>query len=141
MTSTSENDNRPVSLCLDLEAGSHQLAKYAADFATSYRLPVHVLHVLQSRLDETDQERSRRQLAAICQEILPRIPAQPLHVAEGLPEDCIVTKAGEIRTGMILRGHRKRITVDRIYVGSTTSTVIPLASRPVLVVPIAVDND
>lgn len=140
MASTSENDNRPVLLCLDLEAGSHELAKYAADFATSCKLPVHVLHVLQSRLDETGQERSRRQLAAICQEILPWVPAEHIHVAEGLPEDCIVTNAGEIGAGMILLGRRKRITVDRIYVGSTTSAVISLASRPVLVVPIAVDN-
>jgi len=141
MTSPSETLRRPVLLCLDLEAGSRELAEYAAGFATDCRLPVHVLHVLQSRLDETDRERNRRKLAAICRAILPQVPAGQIHVDEGLPEDCIVANGERIGAGTILLGRRKRRTVDRIYVGSTTSAVISLALRPVLVVPLKVDHD
>jgi nucleotide-binding universal stress UspA family protein len=141
MAMTSETNASPVLLCLDLESGSRELAEYAAGFTARCKLPLRILHVLQRRLSDADIEHSRQRLADICREILPGVAPDHIHVATGLPEDHIVEIAARYGAGTILLGRRKRLTVDRIYVGSTTSAVISLASRPVLVVPLRHDSD
>jgi len=130
----------PLLLCLDLEAGSRALAETAADYARRCQWPIHVLHVLQSPLGEADRRQHRERLQALCQAVLPDLPADHLHLEEGVPEDAIVAVAQRLGSGPILLGRRQRETVERIYVGSTTSAVISLARRPVLVIPLAADH-
>ncbi len=130
----------PLLLCLDLEAGSRELAREAARHARRCHWPLHVLHVLQHPLGEADRRHHRERLRALCQEIMPGLPDDHLHVEEGIPEDLIVAVAQRLDSGPILLGRRRRETVERIYVGSTTSAVISLARRPVLVIPLATDH-
>lgn len=126
----------PLLLCLDLETGSRELAATAAEYARRCQWPLHVLHVLQSPLGEADRSQHRDRLQALCHDIFPDLPADHLHLEEGLPEDAIVALARRLDSGPILLGRRHRETVERIYVGSTTSAVISLARRPVLVIPL-----
>jgi len=132
-------DSPPLLLCLDLEAGSRELARAAARHAARCHWPLHVLHVLQHPLGEADRRHHRERLRALCRECLPGLPDTHLHIEEGLPEDVIVAVAQRLNSGPILLGRRQRETVERIYVGSTTSAVISLARRPVLVIPLATD--
>ncbi len=131
---------RPLLLCLDLEAGSDQLAQYAHAHAARCDLPVHVLHVVQHPLTDDDVARARQRLARLCREHLPAVAAENLLVAHGVPEEAIVELAARLDAGVIVLGRRRRPTVERIYVGSTTSAVISLARRPVLVMPLAADH-
>ena len=71
---------------------------------------------------------------------MPGLPDDHLHIEVGIPEDVIVAVAQRLASGPILLGRRRRETVERIYVGSTTSAVISLARRPVLVIPLAIDH-
>ena len=137
---TDTDTTAPVLLCLDLEAGSRELAQVAADYARRCQWPLHVLHVLQSPLAEADRRQHRERLQALCRTISPDLPDDHLHVEDGIPEDVIITVAQRLDSGLILLGRRHRETVERIYVGSTTSAVISLARRPVLVIPLAADH-
>jgi len=130
----------PLLLCLDLEAGSHELARKAASHATRCHWPLHVLHVLQHPLGEADRRHQYEQLHALCQKIMPTLPDDHLHIEEGIPEEMIIAVARRLNSGPILLGRRQRETVERIYVGSTTSAVISLARRPVLVIPLDTDH-
>ncbi len=130
----------PLLLCLDLEAGSDELAAAAAQMAARCALAIRVLHVMQSPLGEADRRHREDQLRALCRKRLPPIAPEHLHLISGVPEDVIIETANRFDTGPILLGRRQRKTVERIYVGSTTSAVIALARRPVLVIPLAVDH-
>ncbi|HHC72556.1 MAG TPA: universal stress protein [Thiotrichales bacterium] len=137
----SESDDLPpLLLCLDLEAGSRELACEAARYAARCHMPVRVVHVLQSPLDRRDRAGRLERLQALCHKLLPEVPETHIHLEEGVPEECIVAVAEHYSTGPILLGRRRRQTVERIYVGSTTSAVISLAQRPVLVIPLPVDH-
>lgn len=137
---TEHDIDRPLLLCLDLEAGSRELAEAAAAWVRRCGWAVHVLHVLQSPLGEADRQQHRERLRQLCGEVFPGLAGDLLHVEEGIPEDVIVAVAQRLDSGPILLGRRRRQTVERIYVGSTTSAVISLARRPVLVIPLAADH-
>lgn len=119
-------------LCLDLEPGSEALARHAAARAARCRQSVLVLHVRQRPDDGTAASAVR----ALANDLLGASVAHQALIAEGVAEDAIVRIAREHDVDLIVLGRRQRTTVEQIYVGSTTSAVIALARRPVLVVPV-----
>lgn len=126
----------PLLLCLDLEAGSEQLAAYAAAHARRCSRPVRVLHVTPASLDGRHRTRVHQHLQALVDAHLGGIALAGLEVTEEVAEEIIVATAARHDVDLILLGRRQRRTVERIYVGSTTSAVLSLAHRPILVVPI-----
>ena len=132
-----EQEPAPLLLCLDLEAGSEALARQAAELARRCRRPVRILHVSDGHPAAEERKGIEAALARICEEMLAGIEITGVEIRQGLPEETIVEAAGECDATMILLGRRQRSAVERIYVGSTTSAVISLARRPVLVVPVA----
>ena len=132
-----EQEPAPLLLCLDLETGSEALARQAAELARRCRRPVRILHVSDGHPAAEERKGIEAALARICEEMLAGIEITGVEIRQGLPEETIVEAAGECDATMILLGRRQRSAVERIYVGSTTSAVISLARRPVLVVPVA----
>lgn len=122
-------------LCLDLEAGSDALVAYAAKWARRCHASIHALHVRQAPWDDRGLKEAEERLHALIDAPLKGIPTA-IQLESGTPEDWIVKVAAACQADPILLGRRRRTTVERIYVGSTTSAVIALAQRPVLVVPL-----
>lgn len=130
---------QPLLLCLDLEAGSHRLARWAAQLAKRCRQPVHLLYVSPVRLSEEQRRKRKQRLLQLVEASFRDLEITATELREGVAEEVIVEVARQIDAGMILLGRRQRTAVERIYVGSTTSAVISLARRPVLVVPVSDD--
>ena len=132
----SPDDASPLLLCLDLEAGSEQLIDYAARHSQRCNLPVRVLHASRAALDEKQQQQLQARIHESIDHPLEGLRLQAIDIESGVAEDVIVEVARRHDAGLILLGRRHRTTADRIYVGSTTSAVISLATKPVLVVPV-----
>ena len=127
----------PLLLCLDLEAGSDRLAHWVAHLARRCSQPVHLLHVSPVPLSGERQQKRQQRLGQLVESCLQGLEITAVELREGVAEEVIVEVARQIDAGMILLGRRQRTAVERIYVGSTTSAVISLARRPVLVVPVS----
>ncbi len=129
------DEKRPLLLCLDLEAGSEELALYAAQYVRSMDRTLHVLYVLPERSTETEEAALKR-LKDLTDRTLAGVKPGPLVVRRGGVEEQIVDYVKKEGVDIVILGHRHRATRERIYVGSTVRTVISLAPGPVLVVPI-----
>jgi nucleotide-binding universal stress UspA family protein len=125
----------PMLLCVDLEADSEILANYAAKYAMHCRQSLHVLYVIPQASRQTDAE-ARQRLKALVDKTLDRVKVEAIVLRRGVPEDEILSYAESHPCDPVMLGHRHRSTVERIYVGSTTRTVLSLSPRPILVVPI-----
>jgi len=132
----SPDDASPLLLCLDLEFGSEQLIDYAARHARRCDLPLCVLHASRAALDEKKHQQLQARIHELIDHPLEGLRLQAIDIETGVAEDVIVEVARRHDADLILLGRRHRTTADRIYVGSTTSAVLSLAKRPVLVVPI-----
>ena len=139
MRNESEDKRYRVLLCLDMEAGSGKLAGYAADRARRCGDTVHILHVVRPDASGEEIERAGARVEGLVQDRMDCPPPETVEIIPGIPEDVIISKADLDQTDLIILGRRARSTVERIYVGSTTSAVISLARRPVLVVPLGRD--
>ncbi|HHQ14110.1 MAG TPA: universal stress protein [Chromatiales bacterium] len=129
-------------VCVDLEAGSANLVKYAARQARSCGSSLRVLYVSPSRSAGRDvREQALARLHQLIDGPFSGLDIDAVDVEAGIAEEVIVEYARRHHVGQILLGRRHRSTVERIYVGSTTSAVISLARRPVLVVPVDVTGD
>jgi len=82
----------------------------------------------------------QQQVEARIRELLARCGAEPARVAvtieAGAPEEQIPLVAARYQATSVILGRRHRSTIDRIYVGSTTSAIISLMQVPVLVIPL-----
>lgn len=134
----SPDEISPLLICLDLEAGSERLIDYAARHARRCALPLRVLHVSRATLDETKRQEILVRIHKLIDRPLAGLSLEAIDIEPGAPEDVIIEVARRHDINLILLGRRHRSTVERIYVGSTTSTIISLATRPVLVVPVGV---
>jgi len=132
----SPDDVSPLLLCLDLEFGSEQLIDYAARHARRCALPLRVLHASRAALDEKKHQQLQARIHELIDHPLEGLRLQAIDIETGEAEDIIVEVARRHDADLILLGRRHRTTADRIYVGSTTSAVISLATKPVLVVPV-----
>ncbi len=126
----------PLLLCLDLEAGSDHLARWAAQRARRCGQPVQVLYVSPGSLSPEKRQKRKQRLQHLVEEHFQGLEITRIELREGVAEEVIVETARQVDAEMILLGRRQRTAVERIYVGSTTSAVISLARRPVLVVPV-----
>ncbi|WP_457651417.1 universal stress protein [Rhodocaloribacter sp.] len=126
----------PLLLCVDLEAGSEALARHAGENARACGRAVEVLHVLPPHGPEKEFESARRRLERLARETLSGVRLLGIEIRRGVPEEDLTAYARERGAGIIVLGRRKRPEVERIYVGSTTSAVLSLATCPVLVVPL-----
>ena len=131
----------PLLLCADLEAGSEGLIEYAATRARRCRQAVRVLYVAPPVLDGTARATAAERLHALVDAVLAGVEIAGVDVIAGVPEDVIIQQAARWHADPIVLGRRRRSTVERIYVGSTTSAVIALARRPVLVVPVGAASE
>ena len=129
------NDKRPLLLCLDLEAGSDVLALYCLHLATRCALPLHVLYVLPKASKETEESALQR-VREIIDKTLRRTQVDAVVIHRGNPEDHIIQYANQRLFEFVILGHRRRSTLERVYVGGTTCAVISLSHAPVLVVPV-----
>ena len=122
---------RPMLLCLDLESDSEALCRAALDYSHRCGQPLQVLHVMQAAAESQRVEARIRELLAHC-------GVKPVEVIleAGSPEELIPQVAARCQAAPVVLGRRRRATVDRIYVGSTTSAVISQARVPVLVIPL-----
>lgn len=123
-------------LCVDLEAGSEALARHTGEEARACGRAVEVLHMLPPHGPDKEFGEARRRLERLVRETLTGIRLLGIEVRRGVPEEDLTTYAHARGTGIIVLGRRKRPEVERIYVGSTTSAVLSLATCPVLVVPL-----
>ncbi len=133
------NDALPMLLCVDLQQGSETLARYVAERITRFPQPLHVLYV-HPESGSLSFENAQLQLDALVNETLAGVSIESVILRQGLPEEIIVAYAKECAVDSIVLGRRRRSTVERIYVGSTTSAVISLAPCPVLVVPLILEE-
>ncbi len=122
---------RPLLLCLDMEADSETLCRLAWQRAQRCSQPLHVLHVLQADGDEAEARGRLKELLTRC-----GASAETVSIVAGVPEVVIPQVAERSRAAPLVLGRRHRPTVERIYVGSTTSAVISQARVPVLVIPL-----
>lgn len=130
------DDVSPLLLCLDLEAGSEQLIDYAARHARRCTLPLRMLHASRAALNEAKHQQILARIHELIDRPLSGLRLQAIDIESGVAEDIIVEVARRHDVNLILLGRRHRTTAERIYVGSTTSAVISLATQPVLVVPV-----
>lgn len=122
---------RPMLLCLDLESDSEALCRLALERARRCGQTLLVLHVMQTA---TEPQQTESRIHAL----LTRCAAEPAQVIleTGTPEELIPQVATRSRADPVVLGRRHRATIDRIYVGSTTSAVISQTRVPVLVIPL-----
>ncbi len=131
-----EENRPPLLLCLDLEAGSDHLARWAAQLARRCGQRVQVLYVSPVPLSPAQRLEKEQRLQRLLEEPFQGLEIIATELREGVAEEVIVEVARRVDADTILLGRRQRTAVERIYVGSTTSAVISLARRPVLVVPV-----
>jgi len=126
-------------LCLDLEQGSRTLARYTAELARRCDQNIHLFYVGPSGGSPVIKN-PRARLEAIAAETMQGINVEAIILRQGLAEDEIIAYARGCAIAPIVIGRRQRSAVERIYVGSTTSAVLSLASCPVLVVPLLTEG-
>jgi len=124
-------DEKPLLLCLDLEPDSEALCRAALARARRCGQPVQVLHVMPAFSEPRPVEGRLHALLGRCGAEVARVM-----VESGSPEERIPQVAARCGADPVVLGRRSRTTVDRIYVGSTTSAVISLCRTPVLVIPL-----
>ncbi|MFQ5585612.1 MAG: universal stress protein [Thermodesulfobacteriota bacterium] len=126
---------RPILVCLDLEAGAEELALYAAEYARQSGQPLHVLHVIPQSSSE-EEGAAHERLKGFADKTLAGVKIEALVVQRGVIEEQIVNYVGGKNLDIVILGHRHKARRERVYVGSTVSTVISLAPGPIIVVPI-----
>jgi len=125
-------DKRAVLLlCLDLEAGSEELAHKGAMFAERTGMGLHVLYVLPPSSGEGEDAALER-LATLADRAFEGKVDAPIEVRRGRVEEIIMDCVREVSVDTVILGHRHKARRERVYVGSTVKTVISLA---VAVVP------
>jgi nucleotide-binding universal stress UspA family protein len=130
------NENKPILLlCLDLEQGSSALVRYAAVLAGRCGQAVHLFYVEPPGGGSVIRD-ARKQMKTLAEKFLQGIDIEAVVQRRGVAEHEIITYAQQVAVDQIIIGRRQRSTVERIYVGSTTSAVLSLTSCPVLVVPL-----
>lgn len=131
------SDKKPaLLLCLDLEEGSEDLARYVAGMTRSRGQPLHLLHVEPTGGSPVIKNCKAR-LKNLAVGPLAGVKVEAIVIRRGLAEDEIIAYAKEHDVDPIVIGRRRRRAIERIYVGSTTSAVLSLTSCPVLVVPLS----
>lgn len=133
------NKDHALLLCIDLEAGSTALVRFACSFARRCNQAVRVLHVLPAGMPKDAAVNHGEQLHFLLARMGLETAQIPIEILEGIPENAILSAAREHDVDAIILGRRRRSPIERIYVGSTTSAVISQAPCPVLVVPLSVE--
>ncbi|MFQ5465787.1 MAG: universal stress protein, partial [Thermodesulfobacteriota bacterium] len=101
------DDNGTILLCLDLEAGSEELARKAAGYASRLESPLHVLYVLPQSSGETE-DAARGRLKELTDGALEGVDVLAVVVRRGCVEDHIMDYAAENAVDMVVLGHRHR---------------------------------
>ena len=123
-------------LCVDLEKGSRALARYGAELAGRCDQEIHLFYVEPTGGSHVIKD-PRACLESLAAEILEGVTIKAFVLRCGIAEEEIMAYAAQFDIAPIVIGRRQRSSVERIYVGSTTSAVISMATCPVLVVPLS----
>jgi len=131
-----------ILLATDGSAFSEDAAKFLANFMFTPKDSIHLFHVVSSVPYEDD---FRQQILQAIKKFSPKILSiceqciQPTKAAimkeegQGVPEDEIVKKAGELNVDLIVMGARGVKGVKSLFLGSVTRAVAALTDRPILV--------
>jgi len=122
-------------LCVDLEKGSRALVRYGAELAGRCRQNIHLFYVEPAGGSHVIKD-PRACLMSLAADFLQGVSVEAIKLRSGIAEDEILAYAAHCAIAPIVIGRRQRSAVERIYVGSTTSAVLSLATCPVLVVPL-----
>jgi len=131
-----------ILLATDGSAFSEDAAKFLTNFLFAPTDSIHLFHVVSSVPYEDD---FRQQILQAIKKFSPKILSiceqciQPTKAAimkeegQGVPEDEIVKKAGELNVDLIVMGARGVKGVKSLFLGSVTRAVAALTDRPILV--------
>lgn len=136
----------PVMLATDLSDGSAAAARFAVTFARKLGRPLICVHVGQPRWDGSNGllEPRREELRATYREATERAtrewatrhcPDAALTHEYGEPVERLHALVGHARPGLLVLGSGRPGIVERIFAGSTASTVAAVAPCAVAVVP------
>lgn len=106
-------------------------ARTAADLAKSSGSEVHVVHVGHDQFREEAQEELDTEEGMVREVGVTEVQA---HLKFGMPARTIVDLAEELGVGLIVMGSRGRGGIRRALMGSVSSSVVPHAHCPVMVV-------
>jgi nucleotide-binding universal stress UspA family protein len=106
-------------------------AKTAADLAKSTNSELHVVHVGFDQARDEAQNELDTEVGMVREAGVTDVQA---HLKFGIPARTIVDLAEEVGVGLIVMGSRGRGGVRRALIGSVSSSVVPHAHCPVLVV-------
>ncbi|MDM8525151.1 universal stress protein [Desulfococcaceae bacterium HSG8] len=124
--------------------------RYAADLAQEFHAELHLLHTVESPVDEELMDSAQASYGEIQQRMQDRLHQQltelvPPEAAEncelktrllpGIPGEKLSSYAAENHADLIVVGVRPRSVLKKILIGSTTEAVLRNAPCPVMVVP------
>jgi nucleotide-binding universal stress UspA family protein len=131
-----------ILLATDGSAFSEEAAKFLTNFPFTPKDTIHLFHVVSTIPYEDD---FRQQVLQAIRKFSPKIlktceecikPSAAVIMKEegqGVPEDEIVKKAGELDVDLVVMGARGVKGVKSLFLGSVTRAVAALTDRPILV--------
>jgi len=133
----------------DGSEGTRQAAEHAIDHADRFDAPLHVLYVVDERLNQTAgtgpavaldvlEDAGRRAIdRVISQAEAADVDTIEGSVATGSPAQAILDYSDQNDIDLIVMGTHGRTGIDRYLLGSVTEKVVRLSDAPVLTTPLA----
>jgi nucleotide-binding universal stress UspA family protein len=129
----------------DASEGTRAALRWAAELAADLRARVVVVHAFEplAHLEELGpgadlvaaRERAEAELrGSVCEDLRARGVEHEARLREGLPARVLIDVADEVDADLIVVGARRRGPWKKLLLGSTSSALPQLTSRPVVVV-------
>ncbi len=140
---------KKILLATDFSECSELACEYALDLASTFNVPLHVLHVINEPVDlrgfyvphitfdQLEQEISsgaKRMLDDFCQKHLGDFKNFETSVVSGVPYEEIISAAKEEQSSLIVIGTHGRTGLDHLLFGSTAERVVRGAPCPVMTI-------
>lgn len=138
----------------DFSTAGHQVCRYAGFLSDVFHARLYLLHAIESPLDETvidprdapygnvQQQlvgRLQQRLSALAASVAPNIDVHPV-VVPGIPAEKLLIHARRTQADLIVVGVRPRGRFQKLWIGSTTESMLRQASCPVVTIGPAVDT-
>ncbi|MCP4344756.1 MAG: universal stress protein [Desulfobacterales bacterium] len=138
-----------------LSDDSSQSLKYAISLAVEFQAELHLLHAVETPLDEDIVnpaqapygEVQQKLQDRLCQRLARLVPDEVFGqcnvktvLIKGVPGEGLSSYAAENGADLIVIGVRHRSAIEKLLVGSTTEAVLRHAPCPVLVIPLKLET-